>query len=145
MPRTVRLLLALAVALGLATAVAAAAVPVGATYDGTSSHKRYAVRVLTQCFTSGCHRATTIAVQVTTGNAKRPNAACVYGTFQLGSAKLRKGETFSASGSFIGHGRVFGLKATGKFVSSHAVKGKISGPKVCGGTQTYKAVWTPGG
>ena len=109
----------------------------GTSYIGQSKHHHYTINLLPECFTSGCTRATTIGIQITTGNAKRPAARCVYGTFQLANAKLHRGK-FSAKGQFLAANKLFTLAVSGKFVSAHRAYGTITGPKRCGGVEGFR-------
>jgi hypothetical protein len=109
----------------------------GTRFTGESKHKHYGVTLLPECFGSACPKATTIAVQVTIGNAKHPGGKCIYGTFQLSSAPLHNGKFTSTGDAFAGS-RTFKLKVTGIFTSSSRVHGTVTGPKVCGGIDGYR-------
>lgn len=134
--RRYKLTLAVALLLVLSVAAVAFAGPkVGARFTGPSAHKHYVVTVLPTCATAGCKKATSVIIQVTTGKPTRPNGKCPYVTNQLPNAVLKHG-SFSSSGEFIIAGKDVTFKLTGKFAGD-AVSGSVSGPKVCGGNDTY--------
>ena len=123
--------------IAIVTIAIAVSVPVTTTFTGKSRHGHYGVNLLPQCFTTGCTRATTIAVQVTTGSAKHPGAKCVYGTFQLPAAKLHRGR-FAASGRFLAGSKTITIKASGVFTTSTRARGTVTGPRACGRTDGFR-------
>src|SRR5581483_3531888 len=112
-------------------------------FTGASKHKHYGVNVVPQCFTTGCVNATTVAVQVTTGKARHPAAKCVYGTFQLPNAKIHRNGTFMARGDGSTVSKRFKLQVSGVFTSPRNVHGTVIGPKVCGGSDTFRLKASP--
>jgi predicted ferric reductase len=124
--------------LGLVGAAIALSLSVRSVFAGPTKHKRYRVDLVPQCFTTGCTKATTLAVQVTIGNAKHPAAKCAYGTFQLPNAKVRRDGRFSVSGSASTVSRTFTLKVSGVFTSSMKVRGLVVGPKFCGSKDSFR-------
>jgi hypothetical protein len=114
----------------------------GSTFTGQSKHKHYGITLQPECFSSGCTKVTSVGVQVTIGNPKHPGGTCIYGTFQLGNARLHGG-SFSSSGEAFAGARTFKLKVIGKFTSSTRVHGTVFGPKVCGASDTYRLVEKP--
>ena len=133
------------VLVGLVTAALAVNVSVAATFSGASKHKHYRVRVVPQCFTGGCMHATSVEVQVTTGSAAHPAASCVYGTFQLPNAKLRRDGRFTATGQASTVTTTFTLKVSGVFTSAHRLHGTVLGPADCGGSDSFHLTATPVG
>ncbi len=135
--RTVFFSVVLAGALIALVTVALASSPKpGAQFTGETGHHKYVLTLYAECFTNGCKRTTTIGVQVTTGKASKPNGKCVYGTWQLGDAKLKK-HKFTSRGDVTDHGKDHLVKVTGTFTSATKVHGKVFGPKICGGTSSY--------
>ncbi len=126
-----------AATIAIVTLAMAVSVPVTTTFTGASKHKHYVVNLVPECFTSGCTRATTIAVQVTTGSQKHPAAKCVFGTFQLPNAKLHRGR-FSAGGRFLAGSRTITIKASGVFTTSTRAHGTVTGPRACGATDSFR-------
>lgn len=130
-----------ATTVALVTIAMAGSIVAGFSFTGTSKHKHYGVTLLPQCFTSGCTRATTIGVQITTGNPKHAAGRCVYGTFQLPNAKLRNGR-FAVTGQASAGNKLITLKASGRFTTPRRAHGTVTGPRVCGGTDTFRATET---
>ncbi len=125
----------------LALTATALAVPQGTTYSGNSKHQHYGLTVYTQCNTAGCQNATSVSVQITEGSKAHPHASCAYHKGLQLSAKLKNGK-FSAKQKFTK--KHVTLSISGSFASGK-VKGKVTGPKACGGTDTYSLVAQPNG
>lgn len=126
----------LPVSLAVLAATALAATPsLTATFSGPSVHKRYSIQVTPQCTTSPCKHATTISVSV---QSLHKNALCgTLDSYQIPGGPL-KGGRFAESGEFIGPAKAtFTLKASGHFSSATHVVGTVTGPKKCGGTDTF--------
>ncbi len=126
----------------LPAAAGAVSLAVSLRFTGTSKHRHYGITLLPECFTTGCTKATTLGVQITTGRPKHPAAKCVYGTFQLPNTKIRKNGAFSITGEGSTVSRTFKLRVSGVFTSPRRVHGTIAGPKACGGTDRFRLTAT---
>jgi hypothetical protein len=134
-----RSLVAVCVALGtLAAASTAVTLSVKSSFIGTSKHKHYGVTLRPECFTIGCKKATTLGIQVRTGNIKHPAGKCVYAVFQLPNAPIRRNGKFTVTGDASTVATSFKLKVSGVFLSPRKVRGTVTGPKVCGGSDTFR-------
>jgi hypothetical protein len=122
-------------------AMAVGLVP-GTNFTGQTGHRHYTVNLSPECFTNGCTKATTIGVQVTTGNAKHPGRKCVYGDFQLPNAKLVRGSFFT-KGQVGDVTRTYTVKVYGTFTTPTRVHGAVVGPAICGGKDRYRLTETP--
>ncbi len=125
----------------LALAATALAVPQGTTYQGSSQHKHYGLTVNTVCNTVGCQNATSVTVQITEGSKAHPHASCAYYKNLTLSAKV-KNDKFSVKQKFAK--KHLTLSISGAF-GSGKVKGKVTGPRACGGTESYSLKAQPNG
>jgi hypothetical protein len=131
----------LALVASLALATGAWAVAQGNTYQGKSKHKHYGLTVYTQCNSAGCQNATEATIKVTEGSKAHPHASCAYNNLQM-TAKLKNGKSFSAKKTFTK--KHVTLSVSGTFASGK-VKGKVTGPKACGGADDFALNVQPNG
>lgn len=127
--------MSMVVMLSAVVTVAYAATPkLGSIFMGSSAHKRYALSIQARC-SGNCKKATRVGIQVTAGNPKHRGGKCPYGVYQLNSATIKDGK-FSVKGRFLAKGKL-GFEVSGTFTSVTKVRGRISGPKACGGSEGY--------
>jgi hypothetical protein len=107
----------------------AAVIKPGTSISGQSTHQRYGLYFYGECLTNGCKQSTSVSINVTSGNPKKPHARCPYATFSVPGGTLKHG-SFSASGVFSTDGLTF--KVTGTFASATSVRGTVSGNHGCG-------------
>jgi hypothetical protein len=124
----------------LAVAATAVAVPAGTQYSGSTKHKHYGLTVNTTCTAVGCQKATKVSVEITEGSQAHPHAACAYNDVIV-NAKLKNGK-FSVKQKFAK--KHITVSVSGAF-GSGKVKGKVTGPKACGGTDSYSLKAQPNG
>ncbi len=125
----------------LAVAATAIAVPAGTQYLGKSKHKHYDLTVYTVCNTPGCQKAIGVSVQITVGSKSHPHASCAYHANLNLSGKLKNGK-FSVKQKFAK--KHLTLSMSGSFASGK-VKGTVTGPTACGGSDTYSLKAQPNG
>lgn len=107
------------------------------TFSGKSKHGRYVLTIQPTCGTAGCHRATSVSISFSPGH---PNKRC-NGAYALLPTDLKRDGTFKTSGQLAGsQGNFITFTVVGKFITANKVRGKLTGPNSCGGTDKYTLV-----
>ena len=140
MPKSkLALLAASAIALAASSAALAATVPSGYVFAGKTDHKRYALTIDASCPASAktCPHATDVAIIATLGLSSKPKPSCPHAAYQIGG-KI-SGTQFSTTGEFATSKKLVVIKVAAKFGlgKKTTLKGSITGPKACGGTDTF--------
>jgi hypothetical protein len=135
-----RILIGACLVASLALATSAGAFTLAPEHWYQAKPKKYDVQVLTQCVnqTSTCKNANYVAIELGFGKVDVTTGSCPSAGFNYPQIPLAD-ESFNETFKFTLGKRTASVNLSGKFVSAHKFKGKIKGPKGCGGTASFTA------
>jgi hypothetical protein len=124
----------------LALAGAAGAFTLSPEHWYQAKPKKYDVQILTQCVhqTSTCKNADYVAIELGFGKVDVTTGPCPSTGFNEPQIPLTD-ESFNETFRFTLGKHTASVNLSGKFVSARKFKGKIKGPKGCGGTASFIA------
>lgn len=121
----------------LAASIALAATPTASqVFTGDTAHGRYHVSIATSCVGKKCTAATATSIAIKAGSLSHPNKSCPYAGYGLPTGKIKQGK-FTAATEFVVAGKLLKFTVAGNFPVSNKLKGSVTGPTACGGTDTF--------
>lgn len=132
--------------MGILTAASLTLVAAAAAFTLSPEHwyqakpKKYDVQILTQCVhqTATCKNAHYVAIEMGFGSVDVTKGPCPSTGFNEPQIPLID-NSFNETFRFTLGNRTATVQVSGKFVSARKFKGRIKGPKGCGGTASFVA------